>query len=184
MNKKKILLVAAIVTPILMVVFSGSRTNPEVVRQVQWDSPKTRALFYRACADCHSHETKWPWYTYFAPVSWWVIEHVDEGREAFNISAKDLGEAEEAASVVEEGEMPLPDYLRAHPEAILSAVEKAALIDGLDKTFESQGHLEDDDDDGEEEDEDDDDDEKKGKEAIEGKEEAAGVEGTPKKNDD
>jgi Haem-binding domain len=155
MNKKKILLVAAIVTPILMVVFSGSRTNPEVVRQIQWDSPKTKALFYRACADCHSHETKWPWYTYFAPVSWWVIDHVDEGRDAFNISAKDLGEAEEAASVVEEGEMPLPDYLRAHPEAILSAEEKAALIDGLDKTFESQGGKEDDD-------EDDDDDEKKG----------------------
>lgn len=168
MSKKKIVLVVALTIPVLMVLFSGSRTNPEVVRQIQWDSPRTKALFYRACADCHSHETKWPWYTWFAPVSWWVIGHVEEGRESFNISAKNLGEADEAASAVEEGDMPLADYLKMHPEAKLTAEEKAALIDGLDKTFESKGH-EKDYDEGKEGDEDDDDDHGKGEEPEHGK---------------
>jgi len=140
MNKKKILLGAIIVIPILSVLFSGSRTNPEIERQIEWDSPRTQALFYRACADCHSFETKWPWYSWFAPVSWFVIGHVDEGRDNFNISAMDLGNADEAASQVEEGDMPQHDYLRMHPEAVLSEEEKAALIDGLDRTFEGGGN--------------------------------------------
>ena len=159
MSKKKIVLIAAIVLPVLLVLISGSRTNPAIARQINWDSAKTKALFYRACADCHSNETKWPWYTYVAPISWFVIDHVNEGRESFNISAKDLGEAEEAASMVEEGEMPLSNYLLMHPEADLTDEEKAALIDGLDKTFEGKGEGED------EDGEDDDDDEHEGNEA-------------------
>ena len=54
------------------------RTNPPVVAEPPWDSPETRALAVRACFDCHSNETVWPWYAYVAPVSWLVAHDTDE----------------------------------------------------------------------------------------------------------
>lgn len=112
-----------------------SQYNPPVENKVSWDSKQTEELFIRACADCHSHETKWPWYSNIAPVSFQVIHHVNEGREHFNISLKDMGEAYEAAEEVEEGKMPEDSYLIMHPEAELSIEEKKLLIAGLKKTF-------------------------------------------------
>ena len=100
----------------------------------------------RACGDCHSHETKWPWYSHIAPISWLVYRDVQEGRKHFNVSAwgyQRKNEGEEAAKELAEGEMPPLLYLLAHPEARLSAKEKKELIEGLWRTF------------GEEEDEDD-----------------------------
>jgi mono/diheme cytochrome c family protein len=116
-------------------VFSGERTNPKVEGTVAWDSPETKALFDRACADCHSHETRWPWYSYVAPISWYVIHDVEEAREHFNVSSRDLGDADEAAEEVEKGKMPLDEYVKLHSEAKLSDAERAALIAGLKKTF-------------------------------------------------
>ena len=136
---KKKILIAIPVLLVLLVVASGSRTNPPIERTVNWDSPATKALFYRACADCHSHETKWPWYSRVAPVSWRIIHDVSEGREEFNISGAELGEADEAAEKLEEGEMPLSEYLRFHPEARLSATEKDSLVMGLRNTFGDEG---------------------------------------------
>jgi hypothetical protein len=118
------------------------QTNPAVVTQVSWDSPQTADLFNRACADCHSNETVWPWYSKVAPVSWLVTRDVNEGREKFNISdlgsmnPRRLSEApREISEKVREGEMPMAIYLPMHPSAALSAAEKQALIDGLQKTL-------------------------------------------------
>jgi hypothetical protein len=112
-------------------------TNPAVVREPRWDAPRTRELAARACFDCHSHQTKWPWYASVPLVGLWVADHVDEGREKLNFSAWDTpGEdAHEAAEVVEEGEMPLSSYVSMHAEAKLTADEKAALIAGLKATL-------------------------------------------------
>jgi hypothetical protein len=108
-----------------------------VTKEPAWDSPRTRELAVRACFDCHSNETKWPWYASVAPISWRVQDHVDEGREKLNFSEWDRPqeEAEEAAEVVAEGEMPLWDYLLVHAEARLTADEKRALADGLAATL-------------------------------------------------
>jgi len=65
--------------------FPLNQTNPEVIQEPNWDSPKTRAYAKRACFDCHSNETTWPWYAHVAPVSWIVTHHVNEGREEFNM---------------------------------------------------------------------------------------------------
>jgi len=113
------------------------RTNPAVSREVQWDSPATRELAQRACFDCHSNETVWPWYSYVAPVSLRVADHVQEGREHLNFSAWDQPnvDLEEVVENIERGEMPLSDYLLMHPEAKLSDSEKQALLDGLKATF-------------------------------------------------
>ena len=110
-------------------------TNPPVTHKVNWDSPKTQELFSRVCMDCHSHETKWPWYSYVAPMSFVINHHVNEGREHFNVSASILDEAHEAAEEYEEGEMPENGYLTFHPEAELNPEDRAALIAGLKATF-------------------------------------------------
>ena len=123
---------------IQVVPYGRDHTNPLVVQEPQWDTPKTRALFMRACADCHSNETKWPWYSNVAPVSWLVQHDVDEGREHFNISNwlhQKKNKGDEAAKEVREGEMPPLVYLPAHPEARLSETEKKELITGLVNTF-------------------------------------------------
>ena len=113
------------------------RTNPEGGREVQWDSPRTRELAVRACYDCHSNRTKWPWYSYIAPVSWLVQHDVHEGREHLNFSEWDRRQkhADDAAHEVEEGEMPLAIYRLLHPEARLEGAARAHLIEGLRKTL-------------------------------------------------
>lgn len=114
-----------------------NRTNPAVTREVQWDSPETRALTQRACFDCHSNETVWPWYSYVAPISLRVASHVEEGRERLNFSAWEQPneDFEEIEKVINRGEMPLSDYLLIHTEAKLSDAEKEALLAGLKATF-------------------------------------------------
>ncbi len=129
------ILVALFLIPAVLTFAFGGPTNPQVQNQVSWDSPTTKDLFYRACADCHSNETQWPWYSNIPPVSLLVVRDVNEGREKFNISQPNMGEAEDAAEAVMEGEMPPNIYLLMHPSARLTDAEKQQLIDGLLKTF-------------------------------------------------
>ena len=116
------------------------RSNPRVTTEPQWDSAQTRALAERACFDCHSNQTKWPWYSKVAPVSLLVAHDVEEGRSALNFSQWDVGqEGEEAGEEVLEGAMPPWQYLLMHPEASLNDAEKQALVTGLNATFGSEG---------------------------------------------
>lgn len=122
----------------------AERTNPPVVAEPRWDSPRTRELFFRSCADCHSNETHWPWYSKVAPVSWLVTKDVREGREHFNVSEwnRPQDDAEDAAEEFGEGEMPPWIYLPTHPRARFSDTERAELVAGLQATFggESEGN--------------------------------------------
>ncbi len=112
------------------------RTNPPVQVEPQWNSPRTKELFTRACADCHSNQTVWPWYAKVYPVSAWVAHHVEEGRSDFNINEKGFGHGVvESAEAVEEGWMPLESYLPMHPEAKLTPKEREELAAGLKATF-------------------------------------------------
>ncbi|MCB0770239.1 MAG: heme-binding domain-containing protein, partial [Flavobacteriales bacterium] len=92
------------------------------------------ALLRAACYDCHSNETKYPWYDRITPVNWWVQHHVDEGRAEGNFSRwGELPEkkrkhfAEEAAELIEAGEMPLPSYTWMHGEARLDQAQVRTL---------------------------------------------------------
>ena len=129
-----------------------NHTNPPVVQEPQWDSPQTQSLARRACYDCHSNETVWPWYSNVAPMSWLVEHDVEEGREKLNFSEWGRGsdEIEEINEVIAEGEMPMRNYLVLHPEARLSDQEKQVLMQGFKNTFhitgESRGGGGDDDD--------------------------------------
>src|SRR6188474_3266116 len=91
-----------------------SYANPPVVTEPNWDSPQTRVLAQRACFDCHSNETTWPWYSRVAPVSWLVAKDVADGRRHLNFSAWDLAAlsrggkdpAEKIGHEIENGSMP------------------------------------------------------------------------------
>ncbi len=112
------------------------RTNPPVTSEPNWDSPETRALAERACFDCHSNETVWPWYSYVAPVSWLVVHDVQEGRQVVNFSEWDKARGEarepgEMAEVILSGWMPPASYIQRHPNARLTDAEKQQLSDGM-----------------------------------------------------
>ena len=88
-----------------------------------------------ACYDCHSHESTYPWYTSYAPVSWWIKHHIIEGREHLNFSVwatyspkKANHKLEECVEMLEEGEMPMSSYTLIHKEAVLTPQQKADLI--------------------------------------------------------
>ena len=85
---------------IQLVPYGRDHTNPRVIAEPTWDSAKTRATAVIACFDCHSNETKWPWYSNIAPMSWLVQRDVDEGREHMNLSEWTPGQGSEAAEKV------------------------------------------------------------------------------------
>ena len=118
---------------IQLVPYGRSHDNPPVLAEPQWDSPATRDLAVRACYDCHSNETVWPWYSNIAPISWVVQNHTDEGREKINFSewGTRRQETDELAEAVLEGEMPMSSYLPMHPDARLTAAEKQQLVDAF-----------------------------------------------------
>lgn len=125
-----------VVLLLLIQLIPVSHDNPPVTREVNWDSPETRALAQRACFDCHSNETVWPWYSNVAPVSWFVANHVFDGRRRLNFSQWDQPNADQddITDVIASREMPLWSYLPMHPEARLTDAETQALIDGLKQT--------------------------------------------------
>lgn len=120
-----------------LVPYGRDHSNPPVIAEPAWDAPRTRELFFRACGDCHSNETVWPWYASIAPASWLLQHDVDEGRSKLNVSQWGHGkqEGEEAAGMVRRREMPPWFYLPAHPEARLPDAEREELIRGLVATF-------------------------------------------------
>lgn len=131
---KKVALAALVLLAVIQVVpYGRDHSNPSLRDEPHWDSAKTRALAKRACFDCHSNETVWPWYSNVAPMSWLVQHDVDEGRAMLNFSewSRPQEEAHESAEAVEEGEMPPSVYTPLHPEAKLNAADRDALIRGL-----------------------------------------------------
>ena len=125
---------------IQLVPYGRDHTNLAVVSEPAWDSPATRAYAVTACFDCHSNETKWPWYTNIAPMSWLVQHDVEEGRQAANFSDWGRGgEADDAAETVADNQMPPFVYVILHPDANLSDADKQAFIQGLTATFGGEG---------------------------------------------
>jgi hypothetical protein len=106
------------------------RTNPPA--RVELPVPKdVGSALQRACYNCHSYETKWPWYSRVAPISWLVAHDVHEGREHLNFSTFDEAESrqkierwKETWKQVDEGNMAPWYYLPAHREATLTDTEK------------------------------------------------------------
>ena len=140
MTRRIIFIVAAVAglsvfccAAIQLIPFGRTHTNPSVVAEPNWPDPSVRALAVRACFDCHSNETRWPWYADVAPVSWVVDLDVLRARRELNFSEwnGNSRRLRELARVVQDGQMPPLTYVLTHPAAQLSAAEKAQLQAGL-----------------------------------------------------
>jgi hypothetical protein len=117
-----------------------ARTNPSVVpshtlQAVVFVPPQVESILQRACYDCHSDLTQWPWYSNVAPISWFVIDHVDSGRRHANFSAwlpRNITKSpaaytrerfEAICKQVQSQDMPLTSYLLLHRAANLSQAD-------------------------------------------------------------
>lgn len=117
------------------------RANPPV--EVDLAAPAAvKDLLKRACYDCHSHETKWPWYSRVAPLSWWVARHVAEGRADLNFSQWPVFDRETRGLLlrdidkqIEDGTMPLNSYVLGHPGARLTEEEIQMIRDWAQEGF-------------------------------------------------
>jgi len=92
-------------------------------------------ILKNTCYDCHSNNTRYPWYNNIAPVSYWLADHIKQGKEELNFSAwegysskKKSHKLEEVVEVIEEGDMPLKEYTWTHAEAKLTYEQKHAII--------------------------------------------------------
>jgi hypothetical protein len=118
-----------------------ARTNPVSETSLSIEAhtqitPQVKEILDRSCRDCHSNNTEWPWYTNVAPVSWWITDHVNEGRKQVNLSEwgkldKDRQDKKlrQICDEVQDGAMPLSSYLPLHPKAKLSEQDKKTLCD-------------------------------------------------------
>ena len=113
--------------------------NPPVINQVVWNSPETERIWRESCADCHSNETVFPFYSYIAPVGWLVAKDVNEGRAELNISEDAIIDVNEVLKAIKFDEMPLPIYLPLHPEAVLDSNERQVFVEGIQATFRDNG---------------------------------------------
>jgi hypothetical protein len=122
---------------IQLIPYGRTHANPPIVREPAWDSPLTRALAVRACFNCHSNQTRWPWYADVAPFSWVVQHDVEIARSVVNFSEWNVTYelAAYSGQSVTTGNMPPFKYGVAHPEARLTPVETAQLAHGLDATL-------------------------------------------------
>lgn len=140
MKLLKSLLIAMLVILVLLQFYrpplneSGPQAFAEFEIETQ-PSDEVKAILRKACYDCHSNHTRYPWYNNVAPVSYWLDLHIDEGKEHLNFSdwssfkaKKKDHKLEEIVQEVKKGKMPLKEYTWTHGDARLSDQERQALI--------------------------------------------------------
>ena len=142
--KRKILIGILIV--LILVQFIRPRRNTgqalgrnDITHEVQVPE-NIMGIFKKSCFDCHSNHTDYPWYAEINPVSWWLANHIDEGKEELNFSEfgtydlkKKDKKLEETAEMVQEGEMPLSSYTFIHKDARLTEAERKSVIEWAEK---------------------------------------------------
>ncbi len=143
--KKKILL-GLLILFVIIQFFRIDKTNPPVevgqdIMSISNPNSDVSSILKKACYDCHSNETKYPWYSNVAPISWLLKSHIDEARSELNFSTwgkyslkKQQHKLSEAYEEVEEDEMPLYGYVKMHSEANLSETEKTQLLNWFKAT--------------------------------------------------
>ena len=146
MKKKLKWIFGALVVVFALLQFTNpARTNPPLppggdISATNPPPPQIAALLHAACYDCHSDETKWPWYSHVAPVSWLLVSDVNDGRERLNFSEwpRELPERaakrlERISEEVDDQEMPPAKYTLLHPEARITAGQREQLIHWADQ---------------------------------------------------
>ena len=136
---KKILLII-LVAFVLIQFFPIDKNNPAATPQLDFikikNTPQnTAVLIKNSCYDCHSNESKYPWYSNLQPVAWFLENHIEEARKELNFSTfatyekkRQAHKLDKVVEVLEKNEMPLDSYVLGHPEAKLTAAQREELI--------------------------------------------------------
>ena len=103
----------------------------------KYNTPENvQAILKKACFDCHSNNTVYPWYSHIQPIGFWLNNHINEGKEELNFSEfnsyenkKARKKMEKVISSQEKGWMPLSSYTLIHKDATLTSTEKTIIID-------------------------------------------------------
>ncbi|UZT99852.1 heme-binding domain-containing protein [Chryseobacterium fluminis] len=137
----KKVLVVILVAFIILQFFPIDKTNPAPTPGMDFltikkTPPETAEMIRTSCYDCHSNETAYPWYSNFAPASWFLKNHINEGRKHLNFSTfatyepkRQLHKLEECIEMVGKKEMPLESYFVGHQDAKLTDEQRKLLID-------------------------------------------------------
>lgn len=131
----RIALIVAALAFVAMQLLPAERTNPPIESDLD-APPDVKELLRSACYDCHSHETRWPWYSHVNPLSWWVIDHVGHGRGDLNFSRWPSFSFEEQqlalrdiAEQLASDRMPLKSYRLMHSGGRLTDDQRGQLIE-------------------------------------------------------
>lgn len=139
------LLLIGVVLFVIAQFIRPAKTNPAIDQSQALEShvqvdPKVAAILDRSCADCHSNKTSWPWYSNVAPVSWFVIDHVNHGRSHLNFSEWGSYDKEQQHDLLQEicgevksGSMPLSSYTPLHPGSKLSSEDVTTICEWTQK---------------------------------------------------
>ena len=134
----RLFLLALVLLLVIQLVPAG-RTNPPVdpaqtIERTMTVPPEVEAIFNRSCKDCHSNETRWPWYAHLAPASWLLVMDVNHAREEMNFSEWGTENTDaqrdsllEVCRKVKRGAMPLRSYKFLHREAALTDTDVTTL---------------------------------------------------------
>ena len=123
----------------LMQLANPSRVNPPVQNSfpITHAPPDVQAMLRAACYDCHSDETRWPWYSHIAPISWQIASDVNDGREHVNLSdwptdpLRAAKKMEDMSDEIGYGDMPLKKYTLIHADARLTDSQRKEMEDWL-----------------------------------------------------
>ncbi len=114
-------------------------TQPNYLGNAYPVPANVKLILEKACNDCHSNNTRYPWYSKLQPVDWWLDKHVRNGKKELNLDEYthrslryQYQKLEEIAGQVREGEMPLKSYTWVHKDAVLTDAEKNALAGWAD----------------------------------------------------
>jgi len=140
----KVFVVIGIITFVIIQFFQpekniGEITENHIFKQEQLPE-NVQFTITNACLDCHSNNTKYPWYDRIAPVSWMVNKHVIQGKDELNFSEWGEFDAydkivalEDIRHEIEQKTMPLKAYVMIHREAKLSEEQVASMLAWIDK---------------------------------------------------
>ncbi len=134
----KRILIALLVILVIMQAFRPAKNQSgDISKSISVKYPVTaevKTILVKACNDCHSNHTEYPWYAEIQPIAWWLGNHVKDGKRHLNFDefsnyriAKQYKKLEECIEQVKEGEMPLGSYTWIHKNAILTDTEKTTL---------------------------------------------------------
>jgi hypothetical protein len=145
---KKILAVLLVVFVVIQFIQPGRNKSdgpmPDDISTLVSVAGSVMSLLHRACYDCHSNNTGYPWYMNVQPMGWLMAKHVREGKEELNFSEfagysrrRQVSKLKAIGSSVKDGTMPLPSYTLMHADARLSGLEKKIIINWVTQTMDS-----------------------------------------------